>query len=155
MKAKMSLMTAALLLTFCAQAAMKLERLTISTANIQFSEQKTQVVSLEELRGILKQLTATGGTAPQVKALLIEGTISNPPARGMAPVNQSARLNVKSSDLGIDRSVVFKPDTYNRIELPLSESFSLEQSLSDLQLKTESLGRIGELKVSFVIDYLK
>lgn len=152
---KTILIMAALLLTFSAQAAMKLERLTISTANIQFSEQKTQVVSLEELRGILTKLTTSGGTAPQVRALLIEGTISNPPARGMAPVNQSARLNVKSSDLGLDRSVVFKPDTYNRIELPLSQSISLEQNLSDLQLETESLGRIGELQVSFIIDYLK
>lgn len=136
-----------------AYAALQLDKLTISTPNIKLAEQKRQTVSLSELKNVLEQLSNTGTQRAIVRSLVVEGTINNPPARGMAPVNQTTRVTLKSNELDLNKAVVLKPDVYNKIEVPLSKNISKDIDISELLLETESLGLVGDLKVSFIIEY--
>lgn len=134
-------------------AALPLDRLTISTSNIKLADQKRQTVSLAELKNVLENLSNSGTQKAVVRSLLVEGTINNPPSRGMAPVNQNTRVMLKSNELNLDKAVVLKPDVYNRIEVPLSKNINKDIDLTELLLETESMGLVGDLKVSFIIEY--
>lgn len=134
-------------------AAMRLHELTFSTPHMDLTKEKTQVVSLDELKSLLKQLSSTGSSTPVVRMMLVEGVLTSPPTRGMAQVNQGTRLKIKSEALNMEKSITLRPDIYNRIPVDLARAITSENDISDLILESESRGMIGDLRLSFVIDY--
>lgn len=152
---KMLKFTIALFMTFSlgAHAAVKTQELTFSTPHMNLSEQKKQSVSLGELKRVLKQLSLSEGAESKVKTVLIEGVITSPPTRGMAQTNQGTRLKIKSNALNMEKMVTLKPDTYNRVEVDLAKAITSENDISDFIVESESSGMIGDLRLSFVIDY--
>lgn len=145
-----------MLLTFFSlslSAAMKPHELTFSTPHMNLIEKKTQVVSLDELKGLLKQLAVTGKNTPVVRTVLVEGVLTSPPARGMAQTNQGTRLKIKSEALNMEKSITLRPDIYNRIPVDLNRAITSESDISNLILESESRGMIGDLRLSFVINY--
>ncbi len=141
---------------FCSlalSAAVREQELTFSTKNMNLSDKKTQVVSLSELKSLLKQLSSDGAPVPQVKVMMVEGVLTSPPARGMAQTNQGTRLKIKSQALNMEKLITLRPDTFNRVEVDLGRAITSDNEISDLVVETESLGMVGDLRLSFLIDY--